>query len=416
MLSNNLTIESNSFNITLLSAYTTSILHKDPTSQSQPRPTRPWDFGEITLLILLIFGTFGNLLTIMVMRRKRLRNTNASLFVICIAISDMILLVLKFLANMIKIYRVPIYDLCIFIQVIPQAASLISIWLIIITSAERTVAVTFPLKVQIIFSKIRCKTIMLFMIIFFIGLSSTTSICIHHSKQQPYYCQIRGDLNGTCFYYYTYVFPWFKSIFGSWVPSLLGITLNLVIIRALYKAANSRKNITTKSSLQRKGSFIELENLENRRLSAKKSLSRSTKSTRSVRSLPEPSLATTNQSKEKQITIMLLTISLSFIILTLPYAIFELLRKLGVGFKILKSRTFMRVCMMLIDINHATNFILFCLTAQRFRTELKKILFPTENLNLIKNSRPKLLLISNKKTPPNSSSNHIVTFNKLNLM
>jgi len=58
-----------------------------------------------------------------------------------------------------------------------------------------------------------------------------------------------------------------------------------------------------------------------------------------------------NQSKEKQITIMLLTISFSFILLTLPYAIFELLRKLDVGFRILKSRYAMRVCMMFVDVS-----------------------------------------------------------------
>lgn len=161
--------------------------------------TRPWDFGEITLLILLVFGTVGNLLSIMVMRTKRMRNTNAALFVTCMAVSDTALLLLKFIANMIKLYRISIYNLCILIQVIPQAATFISVWLIIITSAERTVAVLVPLKVAIIFSKKRCQIIICAMISFFILLSSSTSLCIHYSKKQPYYCQIRGDQNGTCF-------------------------------------------------------------------------------------------------------------------------------------------------------------------------------------------------------------------------
>ena len=42
--------------------------------------------------------------------------------------------------------------------------------------------------------------------------------------------------------------------------------------------------------------------------------------------------------KEKQITIMLLTLSLTFIILTLPYSIFELLRKLDLLKYILTDR------------------------------------------------------------------------------
>jgi hypothetical protein len=213
----------------------------DVTGKQSPRP---WDFGEITLLILLIFGTMGNMLTIMVMRTKRMRNSNASMFIISMAMSDIILLVLKFTANMIKIYRMPIYNFCILIQVIPQAASFISVWLIVITSAERTCAVLTPLKVAYLFSKKNCKVIMALMFAFFITLSGTTSVCIHYSRTQPYYCQIRGSKEGRCFVYYTYVFPWLKSAFGSWIPSVIGIVLNLVIIFELYKASNARRDIT----------------------------------------------------------------------------------------------------------------------------------------------------------------------------
>jgi hypothetical protein len=85
-------------------------------------------------------------------------------------------------------------------------------------------------------------------------------------------------------------------------------------------------------------------------------------------------VAQIHQPKEKQITIMLLTISISFILLTLPYSAFELLRKLNVNYKWLKNRNVMRAFMLLIDINHATNFILYCLTAKRFRNELKTII------------------------------------------
>jgi hypothetical protein len=80
-------------------------------------------------------------------------------------------------------------------------------------------------------------------------------------------------------------------------------------------------------------------------------------------------------TKEKQITIMLLTACISFFILTMPYSAFELMRKIGANSPYLKNRNVMRAFMLLIDINHATNFILYCLTAQRFRTELKDIIF-----------------------------------------
>lgn len=43
--------------------------------------TRQWDFWDYSLLICLIFGTIGNSFSIVVMSTKKLRKTNASLFV-----------------------------------------------------------------------------------------------------------------------------------------------------------------------------------------------------------------------------------------------------------------------------------------------------------------------------------------------
>lgn len=42
---------------------------------------REWDFWDYSLLLCLIFGTLGNSLSIMVMSSKKLRNSNAALFV-----------------------------------------------------------------------------------------------------------------------------------------------------------------------------------------------------------------------------------------------------------------------------------------------------------------------------------------------
>jgi hypothetical protein len=42
---------------------------------------REWDFWDYSLLLCLIFGTLGNSLSIMVMSSKKLRKSNAALFV-----------------------------------------------------------------------------------------------------------------------------------------------------------------------------------------------------------------------------------------------------------------------------------------------------------------------------------------------
>ena len=261
------------------------------------------------------------------------------------AIADNILLAFKFLASMIKIYHIPVYDFCILIYIIiPQAASFISVWLIMITTAERTAAVVFPLEVSVIFSKRRCKVMIFCMIVFFLVLTSTGGFCSHHDIKKPYLCAVKGGSGSNYEFYFNSVYQLMKSVFGSWFPSLLGIGLNIAIIFFLYKASNERRNITS---------------IRNR--------------------LQTINIPRTN-SKERQITIMLLTISISFVILTMPYSLYELVRKL-IDIRTLHRivhkdnvRKFQRATLLLVDLNHSTNFIFYVMTAERFRNQLKLIL------------------------------------------
>lgn len=353
---------------------------------------REWDFGEISLLILVIFGAVTNFLTVIVMTRKRMRSSNASLYIVYIAVCDFIVLLLRFLANMIKLYRIAIYNFCILNQIVAQAASFISVWLILATSAERTAAVIFPLKVTHIFSRKRSKKIILGLVLIFVFISSTVSFCIEYSRAKPHYCQIKGSLNGTCFKYYTLIFPWFRSALGSWIPSVLGFIFSLIIIKALSNASIVRKSITNQMYVKFRPMNIEnqifksnessrLFKLEEFKLLLMKknhSYNSSYTADGSLASKRSSSWRTLSslysiQLKERQISIMLLTISISFVLLTFPYSIFDLFRKFGLKSNFLKNRVLLRSVMFLIDLNHSTNFVLFCLTARRFRIELKNI-------------------------------------------
>lgn len=128
--------------------------------------------------------------------------------------------------------------------VLPQTAIFTSVWLIVLTSVERTIAVLYPFRVHSIFSRFRCNLLIASLVVFFFTLSSTVSVCMEHNKSKPHFCQIKGSENGTCFYYYMFIFPWIRSSMGSWVPSLLGVSLNVTMIRALIKATRARKKIS----------------------------------------------------------------------------------------------------------------------------------------------------------------------------
>ena len=93
--------------------------------------------------------------------------------------------------------------------------------------------------------------------------------------------------------------------------------------------------------------------------------------------------------KETQISIMILAISISFLILTIPYSLFELMRKLlepqifNYFIPKQKVRHFQRATLLLIDLDHSTNFLFYVLSAQRFRNQLKNIFSTNKNQQVI---------------------------------
>lgn len=290
------------------------------------------------------------------------------------AIADNILLMSKFLANFVKIYRISVYEYCRLIYIIiPQTASFVSVWLIMITTAERTAAVVYPLKVSIMFSKKRCKILIICMIIFFFLLTSTAGFCSYHDPERPYLCMIKGGSGSFYHLYFQTIYQILKSTLGSWLPSLIGICLNITIIVYLKKASNERKNIIHRSSItNEEANTINI--IKNRSNVESSSVNR-----QSLLNGQKKISLNNNTSKEKQITIMLLTISISFVALTMPYSFFELIRKLidhQTLNKVLSNhqvRKLQRAMLFLIDLNHSTNFIFYVLTAERFRNELKRI-------------------------------------------
>lgn len=336
-----------------------NINHTNSTNNSTSKlPTRNWDHWEIILLILLIIGCIGNTLTIIVMQSKRMRNTNAALFLTLMAFADICTLVIKFLANMQKMYRLPVYNYCILAYVIPDMTIYTSYWLVMMTTAERSVAVRCPLKVSDIFSRFRCIVSLCSIISFFSILSSSQAICLEYYPERPYYCKIKGNSNGTCFFYLKTVYPWIKSAFMSWLPSILGIILNTIILKSLYTASKKRKIIT--NSIRKENVSITPLPLQNQ-------------SSTSVESLRKcninPNINKTC-AKERHVTIMLFTISVTFVAFTLPFATYELLRKLGFKNKFFINRNAQRAFMFPIDCLHTINFFLYCLSGKKFRDTL----------------------------------------------
>ena len=65
--------------------------------------TRSLDIWDISLFILFGISLISNSLIILVMRNKKMKNTNAALFLSLVAFMDVAVLFFRLLANMFKI-------------------------------------------------------------------------------------------------------------------------------------------------------------------------------------------------------------------------------------------------------------------------------------------------------------------------
>ena len=185
----------------------------------------------------------------------------------------------------------------------------------------------------------------------------------------------------------------------SWVPSVLGIVLNLLIIISLMKASKKRDLISTKTIKKSQtqvskneasscGAKSILRNKKNNKYLQKKTVFKSLSDLELSGNANKDFQKIRNQSRfkkvtnflvpqisqERQITIMLISISLTFLILTLPFSIHELHRKLYPYEKKFQNRITQRTVLFFLDCLHATNFILYCLIGKKFRNALMNVL------------------------------------------
>jgi hypothetical protein len=194
----------------------------------------------------------------------------------------------------------------------------------------------------------------------------------------------------------------------SWIPSVLGVFLNIMIIFSLTKASNKRDEISNSNiRKQDSGKSREFDSSQLKPILRKKIIfdSRTTfqtektvsnliscsdvmvSSNQDLQAIQKPTqLKKTTRiiipqfSQERQITVVLISISLTFLIFTLPFSIHELLRKLYPKEEKFQNITIQRIVLFLLDCLHATNFILYCLIGKKFRNQLINILKCKEEL------------------------------------
>ena len=297
-------------------------------------------FGRISTTLILLFGTFGNVMTVIILRRLRSGWSAMNVYLTALALSDTATLytgalpiwTLKVLDYDIRATHVVICKL--FIWVMNTAAAL-SAWLLVALTAQRAASVVWPHRVNVICT--RHKSVVTIVVI--------TAACSLLQTHTLYGFDLVKFTNGTterCTFgsadyqrFWVSVWVMVSLLVYSPLPSMCLVVGNAV--PRGWKLTVAIKEARAKFSSRREDQKDSLE------------------------------------KKASSVTVTIITVSGAFVLITVPltthntffhgyasgaidYFLYDLFFVFGMS-------------------NFVWNFYLYCLTGSKFREEFKKIMF-----------------------------------------
>ncbi len=310
----------------------------------------------VSHLLIWIIGSIGNILSLILFSHKQFRVSLTGFLFQCLAVFDLIV-VQDLVQSVLWWLNLPNYltltSWCCKLRLwIVVSARIIAVWVLVSIGIERVICVVKPHRAKLILSRKRGKIVVVILVCFALILqipqiltSESIGFYDHVLNKVQRYCIPNGS--GVVGYYMYNVESWIFLGMYSIVPFTVLIIINTIIIVTLHKAHKRRQQFLNVSSE-----------------------GKSTDGTTGH----APSDGS-GGPKLTGLTTMLLSISFSFIILTSPWCFHILLRNLAnINIPQLGHSSFV-----LLILNHSINFVLYCLSGQRFRQECVNLICCRQN-------------------------------------
>ena len=341
----NLTVNTTSF----FDANASASNQGTPTGFARPEPGVYTDVKEwiwkIVPPIVIILGTFGNSLTILVLLRQIRNLSSTAVYLLTLAFSDLLVLYLGPLRQWISyLWKIDVRTLtnvgCKIQIFLTYFGAQFSSWLLVAVTIERAVSVIFPHKVKLACTTMKAGVTVLTIFVCIFGLNAH----FFYGYGQTYVPMASGSRYRCVPIYDNYknfrddILPWIDFSVTFLVPFVLLSTSNILIIFKLKRNTQRRK---------------------------KMSISR-------------------NEKEGRSVTIMLIVLCVVFFICLTPVSIYLILqpyikenaRKLPFEAMIrqLEYQLFWHALTNCFSyINACTNFIFYFLSGSRFRAEVRAL-------------------------------------------
>ncbi|XP_050418795.1 probable G-protein coupled receptor B0563.6 [Patella vulgata] len=277
--------------------------------------------------VIFFVGFPGNLASLATIIRMK-PVTSLTCYVALLAIVDNTTLVIKLTHLLLQDYNLKIMSNfeCKILTFLGNVFLNYASWIIVAMSIERFVAVWFPLKLGINWT---IKRSFLSMGILFLFLSGVYIHLLWTITSYYGSCEI-GEVYHN--YFITKIWYWISACLYAIFPCIILFVFNFLIIIGIRKSADEHKTLTL-----------------------------------------SPSTATPH----RDVTIMLIVVSVVFLILTAPICIFLLLGQTWLPHRysdeFAQKVLCQQIAYVLCDTNHAVNVFLYFLSARRFRRHFNEI-------------------------------------------
>ncbi|KAI0227368.1 hypothetical protein LSAT2_022197 [Lamellibrachia satsuma] len=297
-------------------------------------------------VFIALFGIVANVFALVVTLSKRMRKHSTCLYMSAISGSDALTLVIAFVWWLGRYVNTTSAWSCKLILFCFYYAIHFSVLLLVAMTAERFVAIRFPFWAHVHLTRRKSVYVIIGVAMAILALdvhnlfTRTMLVDVTTGRKM---CLFSGSATLDMSYgvFHIYIWPWIDASVYSFFPLTMLAIFNPLIIHTVRQRAVEQKQLSDSSQ------------------------------------------ATNQKGTEQQITTMLLFVTFSFIILTGPIAVTLILEKSWDPPKEAHGSAIWRLWRTIVSnlmyTNHAINFLLYSLSGQKFRRELKRI-FPCCNV------------------------------------
>ena len=287
--------------------------------------------------VLIPTGIVGNTLSFIVMMKRNNRKLSTCIYMAAISINDNLMMVTSFynfLVIVLKIHGWHLWE-CKFAAFCTLFALQNSSFQVLAMTIDKYIAIKWPHKAATYSIPRRARM-----------SAVSLSVCAFVYNSPHFY--LTHIPNGQCLAYgtgglLTKIYSWLNFVFNAVIPFTLLIYMNFVIVKAV---KNSRKMFGPKTSA---GTDQGMNTKEK-----------------------------TMKSVENQLTLMLLSVTMLFLILLCPTYIrfiYLAFAKQDTPYQYANSMLIYQISFKLYSTNSGINFFLYCISGRKFRNDLKEILF-----------------------------------------